>query len=88
MGIKYSVNERFFEEWNSTMAYVLGYFYADGSMYPSARGKYVLVTSIDESTIKKIKKWLDSKHTIRIEPPKLAKWEKKVVSQNRECKIV
>ncbi len=48
------------------MAYVLGYWYADGSMYISARGKYIVVTSIDELTILKIKNWLSSKHTIRV----------------------
>lgn len=46
------------------MAYVLGYWYADGSMYPSVRGSYLNVTSIDEDTIIKIKGWLSSDHTI------------------------
>ena len=66
MGIKYKVNENFFNNWNSEMAYVLGYLYADGSLEDASylRGKYVRVTSIDRSTISKIKKWLDSEHTI------------------------
>jgi len=48
------------------MAYVLGFIYADGCMYVSARGNYVLVTSTDEEIIFKIKKWLKSNHKIRI----------------------
>lgn len=65
MGIKYSVNEDFFNIWSQEMAYVLGYIYADGSIHLSARGSYVSVSSIDKSTISKIKKWLKSRHTIR-----------------------
>ncbi len=65
VGIKYRVNENFFDKWNPVMAYVLGYWYADGSMYPSVRGSYINVTSIDRSTIEKIKNWLSSEHTIR-----------------------
>lgn len=69
MGIKYSVNEHFFSEWSPIMAYVLGYWYADGSVYPSVRGSYMNVTSTDKEIILKIKKWLQSLHTIREEKP-------------------
>src|SRR3989338_5363307 len=34
-------------------------------MYPSVGGSYINVTSIDRSTIEKIKNWLSSEHTIR-----------------------
>src|SRR3989344_7065492 len=51
------------------MAYVLGYWYADGSMYPSVRGSYITVTSVDQDTIYKIKKWLGSHHIIRMRKP-------------------
>ncbi len=49
------------------MVYVLGYYYADGSMEDASylRGKYIRVTSTDELTIIKIRKWLSSEHTIR-----------------------
>ena len=50
------------------MAYVLGFWYADGSIYPSARGSYIAVTSVDEFIIQRIKRWRQSEHTIRIEP--------------------
>lgn len=67
MGIKHHVNEEFFEKWSPIMAYVLGYYYADGSLEnaPYLRGKYVRVSSVDESTIIKIRNWLSSEHNIR-----------------------
>lgn len=73
MGIKYKVNEKFFEKWCPEMAYVLGYIYADGSLEnsPYLRGKYLRVTSTDRITIERIKRWLDSEHTIVTERPKI-----------------
>ncbi len=66
MGIKYKINESFFDTWNLEMSYVLGYLYADGSLHDilNIRAKYIRVTSIDKVTIKHIKKCLDSKHKI------------------------
>lgn len=64
MGIKYKVNESFFNIWSPTMAYVLGFIYADGNIHPSARGKYLVITSTDKKIIYKIKKWLNSEHKI------------------------
>lgn len=46
------------------MAYVLGFIYADGCIYPSVRGSYLSVTSIDEPIIVNIKRWMESDHTI------------------------
>lgn len=69
MGIKYSINEKFFENWSKKMAYVLGFIYADGTIYSSSRGKYVVVTSTDKDIIFKIKKWLNSQHKISIVKP-------------------
>ena len=67
MGIKYKVNEEFFNKWTPEMAYVLGYWYADGSMYISERGSYLNVTSTDKDTVYKIKSLLRSEHFIREE---------------------
>ena len=66
MGIKYKVNEKFFEKWSPDMAYVLGYIYADGSLddSPYMRGKYIQITSTDEDSIQRIKNWLSSEHKI------------------------
>ena len=61
------------------MAYVLGYWYADGSMYLSERGSYLNVTSTDRDTIFKIKRWLNSQHIIR---------EEKSVWSNRKNRFV
>lgn len=66
MGIKYKVNSNFFKKWGCEMAYVLGYFYADGSLTDAdyLRGKYISVSSIDLDTIIRIKKYLKSEHKI------------------------
>lgn len=66
MGIKYFVNESFFDKWNNNMAYVLGYLYADGSLEdsPYIRGKYVRVTSTDQDRIDAIRSLLKSQHTV------------------------
>ena len=66
MGIKYGVNEKFFEHWSHTMAYVLGYIYADGHLEdaPYLRGKYLRVTSVEKNNLLKIRKWLESKHKL------------------------
>ena len=34
--LKYSVNEKFFDKWNSQMAYVLGFSYSDGNIYKTS----------------------------------------------------
>lgn len=66
MGIKYAVDEAFFDSWTQEMAYVLGYFYADGSLEDASylRGKYIRVSSVEKYSILRIKRWLGSDHTI------------------------
>lgn len=66
MGIKYKVNENFFKHWNSDMAYVLGFIFADGSMEnaPYLRGKYLRIFNTDLEIIENIKNKLDSLHKI------------------------
>ncbi len=49
------------------MAYVLGFIYADGSIYVSERGKYLSVVSTDKPIISNIKKCLASAHPIKTE---------------------
>lgn len=48
------------------MAYVLGFWYADGSLEyaPYIRGKYIRVSSTDKSIIIKIRQALESEHTL------------------------
>lgn len=79
MGIKYKVDEKFFNNWGPEMAYVLGYWYADGSIYPSVRGSYLNATSVDKEIIYNIKKWLNSEHTIR---------EEKSIWPNRKTRFI
>ena len=69
MGIRYKVNEAFFDAWSHEMAYVLGFIYADGSLEDASyiRGKYVRVTNTDLDRIETIKSLLVSEHTIVIE---------------------
>lgn len=70
MGIKYKVNESFFDSWSEEMAYVLGYIYADGSLENAfyIRGQYLRISSTDKITIDNIKNILDSGHKI-VETP-------------------
>ena len=71
MGVKYAVNENFFKEWTPEMAYVLGYIYADGSLEDASyiRGKYIRISSVDQDSIVRIKKCLNSEHKIsELEP--------------------
>ena len=66
MGVKYPVDEKFFDRWSDGMAYVLGYLYADGGLdeSPYNRGKYIKVTSIDYDRIESIRALMKSQHTI------------------------
>lgn len=66
MGIKYAVDETFFTKWSSDMAYVLGFWYADGSVEfaPAMRGKYIRVTCTDREIVESIKFAMRSAHTI------------------------
>lgn len=66
MGIKYAVNEAFFDVWNLRMAYVLGYIYADGNIgnWPKMRARYVSITSTDRDSIERMRSWMHSRHTI------------------------
>ena len=71
MGIKYAVNEKAFDSWSHTLSYVLGFIYADGTIFstPSNRGKYMAVISIDKDLIEAIKSFLISEHPIAVVIP-------------------
>jgi len=59
------VNEDFFKKWTKSMAYVLGYFAADGYMYVNPRGScYIAFSSVDKSLIIKVREILESNHSI------------------------
>lgn len=69
MGIKYRVNERFFDHWSVPMAYVLGFLYADGSLEDASyiRAKYVRITNTDLDRIETIRNILKSTHSIVVD---------------------
>lgn len=66
MGIRYSVNEKFFDTWTPEIAYLLGFLFADGHLIdaPYMRGKYVCFTSTDKDRLLLAKELLRSEHTI------------------------
>src|SRR3990167_6827407 len=58
-------NEDFFKKWSPEMAYVLGFFAADGNMLKNRRGAHFMeFTSTDKDIIVKIRKALGSSHKI------------------------
>ncbi len=58
-------NEDFFKNWTPEMAYVLGFFVADGNMIRNKRGAHFIEFQItDKDLLKEIKKALGSNHKI------------------------
>lgn len=57
--------EDFFDSWNPNMAYVLGYFAADGTMYKNKRGShYIAFTSTDAELIKDVKSAMNASNAV------------------------
>lgn len=72
MPIYKKFNKDFFKKWTSEMAYVLGFFMADGSITVNPRGsEYFAIQITDKDILEKIKKSIDSEHKIskRIRKP-------------------
>jgi len=60
-------NENFFKKWSSKMAYILGFFCADGSMIKNKRGAHFIEFEItDRDLLERIKKLLNSNHKIQV----------------------
>lgn len=65
MPIKREVNKNFFKKWSPEMAYVLGFFAADGSMVKNRRGSCYLEFQItDKDILEKIRQLMNSNHVI------------------------
>lgn len=65
MPIYKKVNKDFFKKWSPEMAYVLGFFAADGCITVNSRGgEYFVIQISDLDLLKKIKKILESDHKI------------------------
>jgi hypothetical protein len=65
MPIRKELNHSFFKKWSSDMAYVLGYFAADGSMVANNRGAHFIeFTSTDRILLEIVSKAAESDHKI------------------------
>lgn len=65
MPIYKKFNKDFFKKWTSEMAYVLGFFMADGSITINPRGsEYFAIQITDKDILEKIKKSMRSEHKI------------------------
>ena len=63
----WKVNKEFFKTWSPEMAYVFGFFVADGNMIKNNRGAHFInFYSTDLFVIEKIRKFLNSNHKISI----------------------
>ena len=61
------VNHAFFEKWNSDMAYVLGFFAADGCMIKNKRGAHFIEFHItDKNLLFAIRAAMRSNHKIAV----------------------
>lgn len=61
---KYRLNERFFDVWSSEMAYVLGFWFADGFMRHE-KSYRIAFFSQDKELLEDVKNQFDSDHPIR-----------------------
>lgn len=76
------VNASFFKKWSPEMAYVLGYFAADGSMYVNPHGsKYIAFYSNDLEILEKIKFSLNSNHKIALRKRYNKNWKDSFILQ-------
>ncbi len=67
MPIKKNINNDFFKNWTPEMAYVLGFFFADGSYDVNKNGgEYFSFQIVDRDLLEKIKKVMDSDHKISV----------------------
>ena len=65
MPIYKTKNEDFFKKWSSDMAYVLGFFIADGSIIINSRGaRYIDLCITDKDLLLRIREVLGSNHKI------------------------
>jgi len=75
---KIPVNKTFFRNWSPKMAYVLGYFVADGCMFINPRGSYYITfSSTDRELITQVREVINSKHRIGIQQNKNPNWKTK-----------
>lgn len=79
---KAGVNVDFFKKWSIEMAYVLGYFCADGGMFlNSGDSKYIHFVSTDYELLNKVRYILKSKHKIALKRKGNRKWKDTYILQ-------
>ncbi len=67
MSVRRAVNKDFFKKWSSTMAYVLGFFAADGYLTLNQRGAhYWSIQITDKDILERIKKAVQAEHKIGV----------------------
>lgn len=65
MSIFVDVNKNFFKIWSPEMAYILGFFTADGCLTVNPRGShYIEFVCNDKDVLEKIRDVMGSKHKI------------------------
>ena len=70
MPIYKKINKNFFKEWTPDMAYVLGFFAADGTITYTNRGTlYWSIQIVDKDLLLAIKKSLKAEHKIVVKKP-------------------
>lgn len=76
MPMRREVNKNFFKKWTPEMAYVLGFFAADGSMLKNNRGGCYLEFQVaDRSALVQIQKAMKSNHKISKRKERNKKWK-------------
>ena len=74
MPIFKKLNKHFFGSWSCDMAYILGFFTADGSMIANKRGAHYIDFHItDKDLLYKIRKIFQSNHKIKKRKQKIFK---------------
>ena len=66
----YRINETFFDTWSEESAYVLGYLFADASIYRGDGSRYEIIISASRlETIETVKELMGAEHPIRSKGP-------------------
>ncbi|MDE1944444.1 MAG: LAGLIDADG family homing endonuclease, partial [Patescibacteria group bacterium] len=76
MSIRRSLDSDFFKKWTPEMAYVLGYFAADGSMLRNKRGgHYIEFTTTDRRLLEIVRRAARGTQRIALRPSRNEKWK-------------
>ena len=68
------INQEFFRSWSPSIAYILGFIFADGAIedvQKSSRTCYLAIVSKDISILQKIKEAMNSHHKLYIRPAQM-----------------